>query len=146
MKLSPGEKAPDFEAYDQNNKLHKLQDHKGKWVVLYFYPRDNTPGCTREACSVRDNYEELIKHAVVFGVSGDSIKSHKNFSEKYTLPFPLLADPEKKMLDAYGANNVLFAKRTTFLINPKGYIEKIYEKVNPDKHVSQLLSDLNNVV
>lgn len=145
MKLAEGDKAPAFSAEDQNGREHKLEDYKGKWFLLYFYPKDNTPGCTREACSFRDNIEKFKGKLTVVGVSGDSVKSHKNFSDKYELPFTILADPEKKILEAYGANNIIFAKRTSFLINPEGKIVKIYPRVKPDTHVEQILKDLKSL-
>src|SRR3990170_8528971 len=100
-KLKAGDTAPDFSALDQKGELHSLQDHKGKWLLLYFYPKDNTPGCIKEACSFRDHYAELKKKVAIVGISGDSVKSHANFSGKYHLPFPLLADPERKIIKAY---------------------------------------------
>ncbi|MBI3577258.1 peroxiredoxin [Candidatus Gottesmanbacteria bacterium] len=142
MKLLVGNHAPEFSAPDQNGKIHTLADYKGKWVLLYFYPKDFTSGCTVEACSIRDNFKELSKLVTVLGVSADSVASHKKFIAKHELPFTLLADPERKVINAYGTNGIIFTKRTSFLIDARGIIAKIYEKVNPATHVSEILSDL----
>jgi thioredoxin-dependent peroxiredoxin len=145
--LTEGMPAPKFDGKDQNGNIIKLSDYTGKKVVLYFYPKDNTPGCTAEACSLRDNYQELIsKGFIVLGVSPDSEKSHRGFSEKYNLPFPLIADPEKKILEAYGAygEKVMYGKkvtgviRTTFIIDEKGKIEKVIRKVDTKEHAPQI--------
>lgn len=149
--LTLNSKAPDFKAQDQDGKLHKLSSYKGKWVVLYFYPKDNTPGCTKEACSFRDSRNLLQNMGVVIlGVSRDSIESHKKFTQKHNLNFPLLADTDKKIINGYFAWGIKKfmgreyqgIKRMTYLINPKGKIVKIYEKVNPIKHISEILEDL----
>lgn len=142
MQLQVGDIAPEFSLVDQDGKTHSLKDYWGKRVLLYFYPKDDTPGCTREACSFRDNIEKLQKKIVVFGVSGDSTASHQKFVKKYSLNFPLLADPEKKTITSYGADGLVFAKRTSFLIASDGKIEKIYLKVNPDAHVVEVLQDI----
>jgi peroxiredoxin Q/BCP len=143
--LQVGDQAPDFSAQDQEGEAHKLEDYQGKWLVLYFYPKDHTPGCIREACSIRDNYGDVKKLAEIVGVSGDSVKSHASFSDKYNLPFTLLADPEKELLDSYGANGIILKKRSTFVINPQGKIAKIYDKVNPDMHAAELVADLKEL-
>jgi peroxiredoxin Q/BCP len=131
-----------------------LSSFAGKKIVLYFYPKDNTPGCTAEACSLRDNYEELLKKGfVVLGVSPDSEKSHKGFAEKHSLPFPLIADPDKKIMTAYGAfgEKVMYGKkvtgviRTTFIIDEKGIIEKVIKKVDTKEHASQIFKLYENV-
>jgi len=122
---------------------HKLSDYRGDWVLLYFYPKDFTPGCIKEACSLRDNFEKLKGVVKILGVSADSVKSHKKFSEKYSLPFTLLSDSDRKVINLYGATGVVFAKRVSFLINSKGVIEKIYDKVDPKVHADQILSDLS---
>jgi peroxiredoxin Q/BCP len=140
--LKIGDKAPDFQAEDQDGAVHTLADYKGKWLVLYFYPKDNTPGCTKEACAIRDSYGDILKLAEIVGVSGDSVKSHKNFAAKYNLPFNLLADPEKKILNSYGANGEILNKRSTFVIDPDGKIARIYEKVDPAIHAAQIITDL----
>jgi len=145
--LTEGMLAPKFEGKDQNGNSIKLSNYTGKKVVLYFYPRDNTPGCTAEACSLRDNYKELLRKGfVVLGVSPDTEKSHKGFAEKFDLPFPLIADPEKKILSAYGAygEKVMYGKkvtgviRTTFIIDEKGMIEKVIKKVDTKEHAPQI--------
>jgi peroxiredoxin Q/BCP len=145
--LRPGEPAPDFELKDQNGQLHSIEDYRGKWVALYFYPKDDTPGCTTEACEFRDNifaFKNL--DCQVLGVSLDDVESHNKFSEKYGLPFPLLADTEGSAADAYGVKTRMLwfpvAKRQTFLIDPDGNIAKHYEDVNPDTHPQEVLADL----
>lgn len=142
MKLSAGLNAPDFTAPDQNGMTHTLAQYKGKWVLLYFYPKDFTSGCTTEACKFRDNFGKLKDRVEILGVSNDSVESHKKYSDHYTLPFTLLADPEKIMTKTYGTDGILFTRRTSFLINPQGVIVKIYEKVNPQIHAEEVLTDL----
>jgi peroxiredoxin Q/BCP len=151
MKLEIGKKAPDFLLPDQNDVNHKLSEYLGKWVLLYFYPRDNTPGCTKEACGIRDSYAEYKKNkVVVLGVSTDSVKSHKKFEEKYGLPFTLLADPDKKVVTLYNVygekkfmgRTFMGTKRTSFLIDKKGKIVKIYEKVKPEEHAGEVINDI----
>jgi peroxiredoxin Q/BCP len=150
--LKEGQKAPYFEGTDQNGKAIKLSDYSGKKVVLYFYPKDDTPGCTAEACNLRDNYDLLLKEGfAVIGVSPDDEKSHKGFAGKYTLPFPLIADTSRKILNDYGAwgEKNLYGKkvkgvlRTTFIIDEKGYIEKVIEKVNTGEHTEQIFKLYN---
>jgi len=145
MKLKEKDPAPYFEAIDQNGQKHSLTDYKGQYVLLYFYPKDNTSGCTVEACNLRDNFSALKTYVQILGVSADSEKSHKNFAEKYLLPFPLLADKERKIIQAYGTNGTFFAKRTSFLIDPEGNIAKIYEKVVPAKHATEVLDDIKKM-
>ena len=149
-----GEAAPDFEKTDQEGNTHRLSDYRGQWVVLYFYPKDNTPGCTREACAFRDRRAELEKRgAKVLGVSPDSAKSHARFAEKQGLSFPLLADPEKEVLDAYGVwrEKTSFGKtslgvvRTTFLIDPDGNIAHVWDKVKVDGHDETVLTKLDEL-
>lgn len=146
--LKEGSKAPVFEGIDQNGNKLKLSDFKGKKVVLYFYPKDNTPGCTAEACNLRDNHTALLnKGFAVIGVSPDSEKSHKGFAGKYSLPFPLLADESKKILNDYGVwgEKKMYGKsyfgviRTTFIINETGVIEHIIGKVDTSGHTEQIL-------
>lgn len=133
--------APDFSLPDQDGKIHKLSNYVGKWVVLYFYPKDDTPGCTVEACNFRDSLEQLQKLGVVIlGVSKDSVKSHKKFAAKYQLNFPLLSDETQEMHTAYNITS-----RTTYLINPQGEIVKIYEKVNPLIHAKEISKDLESL-
>lgn len=151
MKLKVGQPAPDFELPDQNGDMHKLSDERGKWVLLYFYPKDDTPGCTKEACAIRDNFPDFKKvKAAVLGVSVDSVKSHKKFSEKYKLPFTLLADEEKEVVKLYGVwgkkkfmgREYDGTLRTSFLIDPEGAIAKIYENVKPATHAGEVLADI----
>lgn len=148
MALQTGDKAPEFEGVDQDGNTVKLSDFAGKKVVLYFYPKDNTPGCTKEACNLRDNYADLqAKGYEVIGVSGDSEKSHKKFIEKYELPFTLLADTEKTIHEQYGTwiEKSMYGKtymgtaRWTFLIDENGVIEKVIEKVKTADHAAQIL-------
>jgi thioredoxin-dependent peroxiredoxin len=150
--LKEGQKAPQFEGIDQDNKKIKLSDLSGKKVILYFYPKDNTPGCTAEACNLRDNQKVLLnKGFKVIGVSPDNEKSHKGFAEKYSLPFPLIADPDKKILSLYGAwgekkmygKTVTGVLRTTFVIDENGIIEKIISKVDTKEHTEQILKLYN---
>jgi|TARA_Y100000389_G_scaffold174206_1_gene183971 peroxiredoxin Q/BCP len=148
-KLSAGMKAPDFTLVDQDNIKRTLSDFQGEWVVLYFYPKDDTPGCTTEACSFRDNIEIINNlNTNILGVSVDSQESHKEFSEKYSLPFPILADINgevAKKYDSYGSFvGFKYASRHTFIINPSGKIHKIYKKVNPSKHASEIIEELKN--
>ncbi len=142
MRLQVGDIAPSFELYDQHKELHDLEDYEGEWVILYFYPKDDTPGCTTEACNFRDNLAELQKQAVLLGVSADTAESHKKFDEKYNLEFPLLADPDKQVIESYGADGMIFPKRVTFLISPEGMIEKVYDNVDPDTHAAEIMADL----
>lgn len=145
-----GDKAPEFTAKDQNGHTVSLSDFRGQNVILYFYPKDNTPTCTVEACSFRDNYQSLLsKGFAVIGVSPDSEKSHKKFEKKFNLPFPLIADPDRKIVEQYGlwAEKVLFGRkymgtlRTTFVIDAKGKIIRVIDKVD-SKNSSQQVLDL----
>jgi len=147
--LKEGSAAPRFEGIDQKGNTIKSDDFIGKKLVLYFYPKDNTPGCTSEACNLRDNYELLLgKGFAVVGVSPDSEKSHNNFAGKYALPFPLIADTSKKILNDFGVwgEKQMYGKsyfgvlRTTFIIDEKGVIEKIITKVDTSEHTSQILN------
>jgi len=149
-----GDTATNFSLPDQDNQLHSLSSYLGKWVVLYFYPKDDTPGCTKEACSFRDSYHELQNLGVVIlGVSKDSVKSHKKFADKYNLNFPLLSDESLDIIKAYGAwgkKNFMGREydgifRTTYVINPQSMIAKIYEKVNPLVHVGEIIADLKHL-
>ena len=145
-----GDIAPDFTAKDQNGNTVSLSDFRGKNVILYFYPQDNTPTCTNEACNFRDNYQSLLnKGFSVIGVSPDTEKSHKKFETKFNLPFPLIADPDRKIVEQYGlwAEKMMFGRkymgvlRTTFVIDPKGKILKVIDKVE-SKNASQQVLDL----
>ncbi len=144
--LKEGQPAPAISAPDQDGKAISLAEFKGKAnVVLYFYPKDDTPGCTKEACSFRDGYATLQKTgAVILGVSADDVKSHKAFAEKFHLPFSLLADPDKKIIDAYGVRMPVFgiAKRVTFVIDKGGVIRKIFLGVDPKGHDQEVLAAL----
>ncbi len=145
-----GNAAPEFELADQNGQLHSLEDYRDQWVVLYFYPKDETPGCTTEACEFRDNIFAFRKlNAQILGVSLDDVESHKAFAENHGLPFPLLADTEGTAADAYGVKTRMFgmkvAKRQTFIINPEGIVAKHYRKVKPKTHSEQVLADLKSL-
>jgi peroxiredoxin Q/BCP len=145
--LSDRAPAPGFELRDQDGKLHSLEDYRDSWVVLYFYPKDATPGCTTEACEFRDNIFAFDRLGCqVLGVSMDDEASHKAFAEKHGLPFPLLADTEGLAAAAYGVKTRLFgmtlAKRQTFLIDPSGRIARHYKDVDPETHSRQVLEDL----
>jgi len=133
----------DFTLKDQNGTNRSLHDWHGKWVVLYFYPKDETPGCTSEACSFRDINEPLLaRDAEVIGISKDSSESHASFAKHYRLPFTLLSDPDGEVMKAYKSWTPLLAKRQTFIINPEGKIVKEYPKVTPAEHATQVLNDL----
>lgn len=144
--------APDFSLRDQTNQTHSLHDYRGKWVVLYFYPKDETPGCTIEACSFRDTREAIAEfgNAVVLGVSKDSPESHRKFAEKHGLNFTLLSDPDHAVAAAYDSwdpkffwgKTLLGTKRNTFLISPEGMIAKEYHGVDPSTHAAEIISDL----
>lgn len=143
----PGEAAPDFELPDQHGVTHGLKEYAGKWLVLYFYPKDDTPGCTQEACAFRDDLHQIEAiGAKVVGISVDDSDSHAEFAKKYHLPFPLLADKSTTVAARYGAllNLGVFkvAKRYTFLIDPQGKIAKVYEKVETSKHSKEIIDDL----
>jgi len=151
MKLQIGDKAPDFKSKNQERKEVKLSDFKGKKLLLYFYPKDNTPGCTDEACNLRDNFEEFTKQGIeIIGVSPDSEKSHLNFIKKHELPFTLIADTEKKIVQDYGvwAEKKMYGRtyfgvvRTSFLIDENGEIQEIFEKVKTKEHASQIFKQL----
>lgn len=149
-----GTKAKNFTLPDQEGKLHILKEYIGQWVVLYFYPKDDTPGCTVEACQFRDTFPQFKRsQAVVFGVSVDAVKKHAKFATKYELPFTLLSDEEKKVVELYGVwakkkfmgREYMGILRTTFLINPAGKIAKIYENVKPSGHAEEVLKDINEL-
>jgi thioredoxin-dependent peroxiredoxin len=151
LNVKEGDVAPDFEAKTFEGETIRLSDLRGKEVVLYFYPKDDTPGCTKEACGFRDWFDSFKKKGVkVLGVSPDTAKSHKKFSEKFNLPFPLLLDEEKKIINAYGVwgektfmgRKYMGVYRVTFLIGKDGRIKKIWPDVKPDGHASEILSEL----
>ena len=142
-----GSRAPDFSLADQNGSIHSLADYSGRWLVLYFYPKDDTPGCTREACSFRDGLSRLeAAGASVVGISVDSPESHREFAGKYQLPFDLLADTDGNVARKYGAlmdwKWFRMSKRMTFLISPAGTIQHIYTQVDPNTHASELLENI----
>jgi len=135
--------APNFKLLDQYGKEHSLIDYRGSYVLVYFYPKDDTPGCTKEACVIRDMYKDFESNNVkVFGISSDSVESHKKFAEKYQLPFTLLSDTKKEVINTYGADGVLFNKRISYLVDPNGVIEKVYPKVDPTSHGVEILKDI----
>jgi len=155
MSLTVGNKAPTFSLPDQDGKVHALKDYAGKVVLLYFYPKDDTPGCTVEACTIRDSWSKFKKAGiVVLGMSVDTVAKHKKFAEKYTLPFTLLADVEKEVVNAYGVwakkkfmgREYMGIKRWSFLIGPDGKILKIYEDVKPADHADEVLADAKAMV
>jgi len=138
MILKVGQTAPEFTLQDQGGTERSLKEYRGAWVLLYFYPKDDTPGCTKEACAIRDDFPDFgALKAQVLGVSTDSVTSHKKFAEKYSLPFTLLADEKREVVGLYGVSS-----RTSFLINPEGVIAKIYENVKPEVHAKEVLQDL----
>jgi thioredoxin-dependent peroxiredoxin len=154
MKLKKGNKAPDFALPNEKGKLISLSSFKDKWVLLYFYPKDDTPGCTKEACAIRDDYSKFKRvGAKVLGVSVDSPKSHSKFKDKYDLPFALLSDENKEVVKLYGVwkkkkfmgKEFMGTERVSFLINPKGKISKIYEKVVPEIHALEVIEDLKKL-
>ena len=140
-------KAKSFSLPDQNGKMHKLEDYRGKWLVLFFYPKDFSPGCTTQVCSYRDFIAEIrTKGAEVLGVSMDSVESHKKFHDEHNLGFDILSDPNGEAVNLYGvaivAGTTRYAKRTTFLIDPQGEIVTTYENVDPTKDATNILADL----
>jgi len=148
--LNAGDEAPGFELQDQHGTLHKLADYRGQWLVLYFYPKDDTPGCTTEACAFRDELVTFRRMGVaVVGVSLDAVKSHEEFAKKYHLQFPLLSDAKGEVARSYGAlfgfGPLKFARRHTFIIDPHGRIARIYRKVRPKQHSDQLIADLEEL-
>ncbi|MAZ40746.1 thioredoxin-dependent thiol peroxidase [bacterium] len=154
MKLKEGQKAPAFSLLDENEDTHKLSDYKGEWVLLYFYPKDDTPGCTVEAVTIKDAYKDFKKKGItVLGVSIDPVKSHKKFKDKYKLPFTLLSDEDKKVVNKYGVwgkkkfmgREYMGTLRNSYLIDPKGKIARIYEKVTPKKHADEVLNDIEEL-
>lgn len=144
--LKKGEKAPDFSLPDEMGETHNLSDYEGKWILLYFYPKDDTPGCTKEACAIRDSAMEYEKMDVeVLGISKDSSESHEDFISKYKLPFTLLSDMNKKVINMYGAGGGITTKRISYLIDPDGIIAKSYSKVDPEKHADEVLADVETL-
>lgn len=153
MKLKEHTLAPDFTLPDQNGQNHTLSSYRGDWVLLYFYPKDDTPGCTKEACAIRDMFPDFKRLSVkVFGISIDSEKSHKKFEEKYNLPFTLLSDEHKKVVELYDVwhkkkfmgREYMGTLRTSFLINREGKIEKIFENVKPEVHAQEVIDTITH--
>jgi len=144
--LKIGDIAPDFEAIDQNGKKLKISERKGNVVVLYFYPKDFTPGCTAEACNFRDNFEEFTKRGIdVIGISVDSEGTHKKFAEKLGIPFILISDRTKEISKKYNVLGLTSAKRVTFIIDKDGRIAHIFEKVSPKEHAKEVINKINEM-
>jgi len=148
--LTVGAAAPDFELLDQHSAVHRLEDYRGRWLVLYFYPKADTPGCTTEACAFRDDVFELRRMDVaLLGVSTDDVKDQKEFADKYHLPFSLLSDADGAVASLYGSftgfGPLRFAKRHTFIIDPQGRIARIYRDVNPKTHSDEIISELKRL-
>lgn len=152
--LEIGTKAPNFSLLNQNGEICTLDQYKGEWSVIYFYPKDDTPGCTKEACAITEVYQDFKKmNVTVLGVSKDSVASHKKFADKYNLPFTLLSDPETTTIQAYKAwkEKSMFGKKLTgtarvsYIINPEGEIAKVYPKVTPAEHALEILADLKKM-
>lgn len=154
MPPSPGSSAPGFSLPDQDGKVHSLEDYAGKWLLLYFYPNDDTPGCTKEACGIRDRWAEFARAGLsVVGISANDVKSHAKFAKKYGLPFVLLSDEGLETVNAYGVwqekrfmgRTFMGTVRTSFLIDPKGEIAKVYERVKPERHAEDILQDFGRL-
>ena len=154
IELKKGDSAPGFKLPDQEGNVHELKDYKGKWLVIYFYPKDNTPGCSKEACNFRDNIDPIRElGARVVGVSIDTVKKHANFVKKFDLPFTLLADDGQKMVNDYGVWGLkkfmgrehMGTNRMTFIVNPQGKIAKIYPKVKAATHGDEVIADLARI-
>ncbi|MFK8027204.1 MAG: peroxiredoxin [Gammaproteobacteria bacterium] len=150
MTIETGQHAPEFQLNDQHGKTHSLEMYRGQWVVLYFYPKNDTPGCTKQACAFRDEYKTISAHNTqILGVSVDSSESHDEFANKYHLPFPLLSDTQGRVAKQYNALTSLgfikFAKRHTFIIDPDGKISMVYRNVDVSSHSDQILSDLKKL-
>ena len=151
--LAAGDRAPAWDLETDRGDRASLEGQRGKWVVLYWYPKDDTPGCTTEACDIRDNFAVLSGEAEVFGISPDSVKSHQKFRDKFSLPFALLADPDHRVSDAYGVwgpkkfmgRDYMGVDRTTFIIDPDGNIARVFEKVKPAGHALELLEALREL-
>ena len=155
MAIKKGNKAPAFSLPDQNGEVHVLKDYMGRWVLIYFYPKDNTPGCTIEACALRDAFPDFKKLGIaVLGVSKDSVKSHDKFASKFDLPFTLLSDETTEMQNKYGAwqkkkmmgREYMGTLRMSVLVDPQGKIAKIYENVKPKDHADEVLADLGELM
>ena len=154
MTLEKGDLAPDFALADQHGEKHRLSDYQGRWVLVYFYPRDDTPGCTKEACAIRDNFSEFqAVNAKVLGISTDTVASHEKFAEKYNLPFTLLADDGQQVVEQYGVwgektsfgKTYFGTKRMSFLVDQEGKIAKVYKTVKPAGHALHVLGDIETL-
>jgi peroxiredoxin Q/BCP len=144
--LQSGIVAPEFSLQDQDGKTRSLADFLGSWVLLYFYPKDETPGCTEEACAIRDAWTDFQEAGViVLGVSHDSVESHKKFAQNHRLPFLLLADPKKDVIKLYKSEAGFLTRRTSYLIDPEGKIAKTYPSVEPAEHAAEILQDVRNL-
>ena len=151
--LKEGDQAPQFETENDRGERVSLADQRGKWVVLYWYPKDDTPGCTIEACEIRDNWGLISGEAELFGISPDSVQSHQKFRDKFSLQFPLLADPEHAVSDAYGVwgpkqfmgRDYMGVDRTTFIVDPEGKIARVFPKVNPAGHALEIMQALREL-
>ena len=152
--LKVGDKAPDFKLKDETGREISLSSFRDKKVVIYFYPKDDTPGCTKEACSIRDVYDDILEAgAVVIGISKDDARSHERFKSKYNLPFYLLSDPENEVIEQYGAwqEKKMYGKtymgiaRITYIVDGEGIVKKVYSKVKPETHGEELLTDLRTI-
>jgi peroxiredoxin Q/BCP len=138
--ITIGDKAPDFSLPDENGKMHTLSQYRGQKVVVYFYPKDDTPGCTKEACGIRDDYSSFEdSEIIVFGISYDNASSHRSFKKKFDIPFHLLTDKDKSVSKSYGADGLFFPSRKTYLIDDNGSLLKIYDKVNVLNHAEDIL-------
>lgn len=153
--LTIGTAAPNFSLKDQNGNTHSLEDKRGEWLLLYFYPRDNTPGCTKEACVIRDHFDFFAQlNCAVWGISTDNEESHKKFEKKFKLPFTLLADTDKEVVKKYGVwgkkkfmgKEFFGTVRTSYLIDPEGKIARVYPKVRPATHAEEVIEDLKSLV
>ena len=140
--LTPGDTAPDWKGVNQDGKPVCGADYAGSWLLLYFYPKDDTPGCTLQACGLRDDYAALSSRISIVGVSADSMESHRAFRDKFTLPFTLVADPTREVINAFGADGILFPSRVTFLIDPENIIQKIYHGFDAKEHSTIIGKDL----
>ena len=141
--LTPGSTAPMWKGNDQAGKERSSVEFSGTWLLLYFYPKDDTPGCTQEACGLRDSYAEVSPRITVVGVSADDEESHRKFAEKYRLPFTLIADTDRSIITAFGADGVTFPKRVTFLIDPENLIRKVYHGFDCAAHAEDVRKDLS---
>jgi thioredoxin-dependent peroxiredoxin len=144
--LRPGDRVPDFSAPDQTGAVRHGGEFRENWLLLYFYPHDNTPGCTTQACSLRDHYASLKRYVNVVGVSNDSVRTHAAFASQHELPFTLLSDRDRAITRAFGVGGGFYAKRTSFLVDPDGIIVKVYERVKPRRHPEELLADFTELI